>query len=165
MTAMAVDDFLATLKAEQERSFPILEKVFAAAQPGAVFGAPLSADGYTIITACEIAAGGGFGSGLGSAPAPQANEAAGTQNVGGGAGGGGGAQGRPVAVIIVGPDGVSVKPIVDPTKIALAAITAWGAMAMLLGRMSRRPRPGARPQQTRRLPALFTGRRSAVRRR
>jgi uncharacterized spore protein YtfJ len=163
MTALAVDEFLTALKAEQERSLPIFEKVFAAAQPGAVFGAPLSADGYTIITASEIAAGGGFGSGLGSAPASPASEVADGQSVGGGAGGGGGAQGRPVAVIVVGPDGVTVKPVFDLTKIALAAITAWGAMAMLLGRMSREPRPGARPRQTRRLPALFTGRRSAVR--
>jgi uncharacterized spore protein YtfJ len=50
-------------------------------------------------------------------------------------GGGGGSSGRPVAIIIIGPDGVTVKPVVDVTKIALAGVTAWGTMLMLLRRM------------------------------
>lgn len=47
-------------------------------------------------------------------------------------GGGGGSSGQPVAIIIIGPDGVTVKPVVDVTKIALAGVTAWGTMFMLL---------------------------------
>ena len=54
---------------------------------------------------------------------------------GGGIGGGGGASGRPVAIIIIGPDGVTVKPVFDITKIALAGITAWGAMLGVLRRV------------------------------
>jgi hypothetical protein len=38
-------------------------------------------------------------------------------------------------VISIGPNGVKVEPIVDATKIALAGITAWGALAILLARM------------------------------
>ncbi len=40
-------------------------------------------------------------------------------------GGGGGSSGRPVAIIVVGPVGVAVKPIFDITKVALAGIAAW----------------------------------------
>jgi hypothetical protein len=38
--------------------------------------------------------------------------------------------GRPVAVISVGPSGVRVEPVVDPTKIALAFFTMLGALFM-----------------------------------
>jgi len=42
--------------------------------------------------------------------------------------------GRPVAIIIIGPDGVTVKPVFDLTKIALAGITAWTTMLAVLRR-------------------------------
>jgi uncharacterized spore protein YtfJ len=64
---------------------------------------------------------------------PQAQQ----QSVGGGPGGGGGSNGRPIAVIVIGPDGVTVKPMVDATRVALASITALGAMLMMLGKMMR----------------------------
>ena len=44
------------------------------------------------------------------------------------------ARGR-VAAIEIGPEGVHVRPVVDWTAIALAAVTAWGAMSLALGRM------------------------------
>lgn len=118
-------------------------KIFAAAQPGAVYSEPVVAGNYTIITASEVGAGGGFGSGVGlgraipkiqnppdeeGSPSEQAN------SVGGGSGGGGGSSGRPVAIIIIGPDGVSIKPVFDLTKIALAGITAWTTMLAVLRR-------------------------------
>jgi hypothetical protein len=37
--------------------------------------------------------------------------------------------GRPVAVIVVGPDGVEVKPVFDITKLAITALGAFGAAA------------------------------------
>ncbi|HEY8885068.1 MAG TPA: hypothetical protein VIO35_07130, partial [Chloroflexota bacterium] len=43
---------------------------------------------------------------------------------GGGMGGGGGSMGRPIAVIVIGPDGVEVKPIVDRTKLVIAVVTS-----------------------------------------
>ena len=52
-----------------------------------------------------------------------------------GGGGGGGTTARPVAAIIMGPDGVRVEPIVDPTKIAIAFFTAFGAMMIALRKM------------------------------
>ncbi|HYU71520.1 MAG TPA: hypothetical protein VEL31_02475 [Ktedonobacteraceae bacterium] len=119
------------------------EKIFAAAQPGAVYSEPVTAGNYTVITASEIAAGGGFGSvlgfGLSTTPPKQQGETSQPQaqpgNGGGsGIGGGGGSTGRPVAIIIIGPDGVTVKPVFDLTKIALAGITAWTTMLAVLRR-------------------------------
>ncbi len=108
----------------------LLDKVFAAARPGLVFSAPVVAGAYTVIAASEVVAGGGFG--LGGSEAPPADRGI---TGGHGGGGGGGASTRPVAVIVIGPDGVKVKPIIDVTKIALAGITAWGAMGLMLARM------------------------------
>jgi uncharacterized spore protein YtfJ len=116
-----------------------LEKIFAAAQPGAVFGQPVDSGSYTLITASEVTSGGGFGVGMGRGPVPkpdakqsppaQAAPPAGRQSVrGSGFGGGGGSMGRPVAIIVIGPNSVTVRPIVDVTKVALAALTASAAM-------------------------------------
>jgi hypothetical protein len=46
----------------------MLEKIFAAAQPGAVYGQPVGAEGYTVITATEVTSGGGFGMVMGLGP-------------------------------------------------------------------------------------------------
>jgi uncharacterized spore protein YtfJ len=135
-----------------EQAPKMLEKVFAAAQPGAVFGQPVEAGGYTLITAAEVTSGGGFGVGLGRGPAPkpaarrsppgEAAPPAGRQSIGGGGfGGGGGSMGRPVAIVAIGPSGVRVRPVVDVTKVALAALTASAAM-LGLRRAMRRARKG-----------------------
>jgi uncharacterized spore protein YtfJ len=124
-----------------EQAPKILEKMFAAARPGAVFGQPVEAGGYTLITASEVTSGGGFGVGTSRGPVPrdsrqptpvEAAPPAGSQSVGGGGfGGGGGSMGRPVAVIAIGPSGVTVRPVVDVTKVALAALTASLALLRL----------------------------------
>jgi uncharacterized spore protein YtfJ len=126
------------------------EKLFAATRPGAVFSEPVRSGDYTVITASEISAGGGFGFG-GGAGAGTETSAAGSPDVagqpspggsgaGGGGGGGGGSMARPVATIVVGPDGVKVQPIVDVTKLAIAFATAWGAVAFAAMRMRRASR-------------------------
>jgi uncharacterized spore protein YtfJ len=126
-----------------EQLRPVLERIFAAAQPGAVFSEPVVSGNYTIITASEVTSGGGFGSGVGFGPAtPSAKQQPGEEvsqseqanSGGGGIGGGGGSSGRPVAIIIIGPDGVTVKPVFDLTKIALAGITAGATMLAVLRR-------------------------------
>ncbi len=136
-----IDTF--TLKSQDvgELSNLMADKIFAAAQPGAVFSAPVVSGPYTIITASEVAAAGGFGFGSGSGPTDAPDESSATGQArqfagGGGGGGGGGSSGRPIAAIVVGPDGVKIQPIVDPTKIALAAIGAWLSIALLLVRRS-----------------------------
>ncbi len=138
----------------QENSQQILEKFVETARPSSVFAPPLTAGDYTVITASEVYAGMGvgFGGGGGSGPAapekpngdqPPAEQAAADEElppgsgVGYGGGGGGVTMGRPVAAITIGPDGVSVEPIVDATKIAIAFFTTFGAMALLFSRMSK----------------------------
>lgn len=124
----------------QKRAIKLLRRLFDAAQPNAVFSAPVESNGYTVITASELSVGLGFGfgggAGSGSQPAGEGETANEGRGVGSGGGGGGGSMARPVAAIIIGPDGVRVEPIVDPTKIAIAFFTAFGAMALALRRMS-----------------------------
>jgi uncharacterized spore protein YtfJ len=131
-----LDSLISSVDKNQEQSMKVIEKIFSAAQPGAVFGEPVTAGDYTVITAGEVAAGGGFGTGVGLGPAGSPSSEA-ISGGGGGAGGGGGSSGRPVAVIIIGPDGVRVKPVVDITKVALALFTTWGAMFLMMRRMRR----------------------------
>ncbi len=127
----------------QEQSREWMEKLFAAAKSRAVYGEPVSSAGHTVITASEVTTGGGFGYGFGggSAPVPAAEQAPGQEQEnaggGGGIGGGGGSSGRPVAAIIIGPEGVRVEPVVDVTKLGLALFTTVGAMLMMLGQMRR----------------------------
>lgn len=126
----------------REDAAALVEKLFDVAQPGAVFGEPVSVGDHTVITASEIKVGAGFGYGGGGGSGPsEPGGAAGTEGgeagagFGGGGGGGGVSGGRPVAAISVGPDGVRVEPVLDVTKIALAALTTLGAMFMLFSRM------------------------------
>jgi uncharacterized spore protein YtfJ len=148
--ATTLEEAVVLIDKAREQAATMLDKIFAAAQPGAVYGQPVGAEGYTVITAAEVTSGGGFGMGLGLGPpsrpgsraAPTAEAAQpGDRQTGGagGVGGGGGAMGRPVAIIAIGPDGVTIKPVVDVTKVALAGLTAWATMLGLL-RARRRAR-------------------------
>ncbi|MGH7358745.1 MAG: hypothetical protein ACRDWD_01320 [Acidimicrobiia bacterium] len=87
---------------------------------GTVFGAPAQVGDRLIITAASVQRAGGFGFGSGSGADPQG----GGTGRGGGGGGGASTEGRPVAVIDVGPDGVRVQPILDLTRIGLTAVAA-----------------------------------------
>lgn len=131
----------------------MLEKIYAVAQPGAAFSAPVVSGEYTVITASSVTAAGGFGFGSGTAPTPGDSIPA-TSSGGAGGGGGGGSAARPIAAIIIGPDGVKVQPIVDATKIALAMVGAWAPVALTLMRRGRAKEslsfPAHRPRTARR---------------
>jgi uncharacterized spore protein YtfJ len=129
-------DVISGIDRGQQQGLQIMDRIFSAANTRAVFGEPVQHGDYTVIVASEVVAGGGFGFGRGIGPgsrAAQPTEMAG----GGGGGGGGGSTGRPVATIVIGPDGVTVRPIVDVTKIAITALTAWAAMVPVLARIRR----------------------------
>jgi uncharacterized spore protein YtfJ len=88
-----------------------------------IFSEPVRAGDRVVITAAafDIAMGmgvGGGGDNLG--------------NGGGGGGGGGRTEGRPVAAIEIGPDGVRVRPVIDLTRVGItalfAALAVWRAM-------------------------------------
>jgi hypothetical protein len=59
--APTLDEAVALVDKARERAATMLEKIFAAAQPGAVYGQPVGAERYTVITAAEVTSGGGFG--------------------------------------------------------------------------------------------------------
>ncbi len=139
------DKVLDSVIKSQAQNLELMEKLFAVAQPGAVYGEPVASGEYTVITASEIlvAAGSGYGVGGGTGvetleeeTAVEGEEDEGT-GFGGGGAGGGVSVGRPVATINIGPNGVQVQPVVDVTKIGLAFFTTIGAMLMMLGRMRR----------------------------
>jgi uncharacterized spore protein YtfJ len=135
----------------QKEAAAVVEKLFEVAKPEAVYSEPVTAGEYTVITASEVKIGMGYGFGGGAGTSAEAaaveveddddalleEGVAEETDVGfGGGGGGGGVSGsRPVAAISIGPEGVQVQPVVDATKIALAFITALGAMAMMASRM------------------------------
>jgi uncharacterized spore protein YtfJ len=113
-----------------------MEHFLQTADLSTVYGDPIEHEGKVIIPTAEVLCLMGFGVGSGGGGAPD-QSAGGT---GGGGGGGGRVLSRPVAVIVAGPDNVEVKPVVDITKIAMAGLTAFGFVATMIYRMSRRPR-------------------------
>jgi uncharacterized spore protein YtfJ len=110
-----------------------MERFLEAADVSAVYGEPMTYGDTVVVPAAEILSFMGFGLGYGGSTAPD------QQGTGAGSGGGGGGHvmSRPVAAIVISPAGVRVEPIVDVTKIGLAALTAFGFMAAMLLRMSR----------------------------
>lgn len=93
-----------------------------------VYGEPVQVGDALIIPAAEIISAGGFGYGEGEGEMDADEEGNEGHFNGGGGGGGGYSFSRPVAMVIVNQDGVQVQQVFDLTKIALAAITAFGFM-------------------------------------
>ena len=50
------DEAVSLVDKAREQAATMLEKIFAAAQPGAVYGQPVSSESYTVITAAEVGA-------------------------------------------------------------------------------------------------------------
>jgi len=147
------DKVVATTERNQDTAAEVVEKLFDVAQPSSVYSEPVTVGDRTLITASEVSVGMGFGLGVGGGegrggPSRRVDEDEAVEDepemqgegvgLGGGGGGGGAAMARPVAVISVGPDGVQVEPVVDPTKIAIAFFTTLGSMFFMLSRMRRR---------------------------
>ncbi|MGB6420607.1 MAG: spore germination protein GerW family protein [Anaerolineales bacterium] len=108
----------------------------------AVYGAPIKDGDALIIPAAEVLTvmgfGVGSGRGMGYAKETESEEDKSdeiSEGAGSGGGGGGRVLSRPVAVIISTPEGVRVEPVVDVTKLGLAALTAAGFMVGMLLRM------------------------------
>ena len=119
-----------------------LQKIVNIAKPDHVFSKPVTAGDKTVITASETFAALGFGYGSGGSESENINNEEGEDvnavhkvDSGGGGGGGGTILNRPVAAIAVGPDGIEVQPIVDPTKIIIAFFTAMITILTFMSRM------------------------------
>lgn len=143
-----IEETLASSRESWNRTAETLEKLFDVTQPGAVFSEPLTSDGRTVITASEVIVGMGvgYGSGGGSSAGKEVDEEVpeegkvsmpAGEGFGGGGGGGGYSAGRPVAAIVIEPEGVRVEPIVDVTKVALAFFTMLGSVFFMLVKMNR----------------------------
>jgi uncharacterized spore protein YtfJ len=125
-----------------EDAFGLMDKLFETASPASVYSAPIEAGEYKVITASEVSVGLGYGYGGGGGfgdDAAAGEEGSGEQSggIGTGGGGGGGSLGRPVAAIEIGPNGVRVEPIVDPTKIAIAFFTTLLSIFAMMGKVKR----------------------------
>ncbi len=122
--ATEFDELLATISG---RIREVIEGLAGPASPSAVFSEPHVVGDDLVVMAAAWERGGGFGFGAGRGDDP-----GGGQGAGGGGGGGAGSQGRPVAVIQVGPEGIDVRPVIDFTKIGvtilLSGIGVWGAL-------------------------------------
>ena len=134
------DVFVVETPADAEAAAAIISETMEAlidtADVSHAFGSPIKRGEYTIIPTAEVLTAVGFGVGFGSGEGPAAegsDEMA--QGMGGGGGGGGRTFSRPVAVVISGPEGVRVEPVVDVTKIGLAALTAAGFMLSTIMRL------------------------------
>lgn len=116
-------DFPGSLDDVGTKAVEALTALLGETSPGTVFSEPVTLGSDLVITAAAWERGGGFGFGAG-----------GDNKEGGGfgSGGGGGAQGRPVAVIRVGPNGIEVRPVIDFTKagitVLVAALGVWKAL-------------------------------------
>ena len=124
---------------EIEESYPVIQqtmdKFLAAANVEAVYGEPLVQEDVAIIPTAEVLSVAGFGVGSGYGT----DQVTGETQVSGGSGGGGGGKvlSRPVAIIVSSADGVYIEPVIDVTKIALAALTAAGFMIGMVSKMMR----------------------------
>ncbi len=113
----------------------------------AVYGKPIKSGDVLIIPTAEVVTGMGFGLGMGmgtfkpepeeEAEVSETKPEAGPPSEGAGMGGGGGGYtfSRPVALVISSPEGVRVEPILDRTKLVIAALTTVGFMFGMMGRM------------------------------
>ncbi|MCL5735018.1 MAG: hypothetical protein M1274_05425 [Actinobacteria bacterium] len=148
----STDELIEKIGRESQFRAETMERLLSAADSSKVFGLPVVSGQLTVITAAEIGAGGGFGSGMGFGLPPRHQGIPGQEDVGpsaggaeqpsagagGGGGGGGGSMGRPVAVITVTPDEVRIKPVFDLTKITLTALAAMVSLAVLTIKLSRK---------------------------
>lgn len=127
---------------DQDKAYEFMEKLYTVANPKAVFSEPVEVGEYKVITATElhVMQGFGYGGGGGAGNNPDSEEegaAPASIGYGGGGGGGGTAAARPVAAIEIGPHGVRVEPIVDPTKIAIAFFTTLISIFAMGSKMKR----------------------------
>jgi uncharacterized spore protein YtfJ len=107
------------------RAARVMERLIAAADVSKVYAPAIEHGDRLLIPAAEVVAAAGFGMGSGTG---DMGVRAGRARRGGGGGGGGGGKtfARSVAVVVSSPAGVEIRPVIDVTKIALAALTAAG---------------------------------------
>jgi uncharacterized spore protein YtfJ len=116
-----------------------MDRFISLADVGTAYGRPVKQGDTVIIPTAEVMCGLGFGMGTGSGGTTGEGEAEdkAASGMGSGGGGGGWTLSRPVALVIATEDEVQVVPVIDRTKIVLAALTTVGFMVGTLMRFSR----------------------------
>jgi uncharacterized spore protein YtfJ len=104
----------------------------------AAYGAPIQTGDVILIPTAEVVSAMGFGLGYGGSEGAESAASQPASAGGSGGGGGGWAASRPVAVVVATPTGVQIKPVIDTTKLAIAALTTAGFMVSVLVRMTKR---------------------------
>lgn len=104
-----IDEHTDVLQKAQE----LTNNMLAVAQPNAIFGEPVQMGGQTILTTSEVGAAMGVG------------------KIKAASGGGGTSSGRPVAVVTADSNGVTIRPVLDVTKIALGLLATVGSFLMI----------------------------------
>ena len=117
----------------QKEATELIAKLATVAKPGLVYAKPVTVGDHTVIAASEVSVSLGVGYGLGGPVGASSAAESGEDDrqevqgmdtvLAGGGGGGGNASARPVAVVHISPDGVSVEPVFDVTKILMAFFT------------------------------------------
>lgn len=129
MSENLTSPFWAASLRSQTEAQAVMRDFIRLGEVGSIFGQPVTQGNTTVITASETMASLGFGFGVGGGAAPQGEEGAQANEGGGGGGGGGGyITARPVAAIIIGPDGVRVEPVFDLSKLLITFVTALFTM-------------------------------------
>ncbi len=128
-----------TIEGGQDKVAAMTERLTQMARSNAVFGDPVTNGDTTVITASEVfaAMGMGFGTGGGTAPEQPGSDGHASATAGGSGGGGGGggtATARPIATITIRPSGVDVVPILDVTKLGLAAMSMLTGIGVMWAR-------------------------------
>jgi uncharacterized spore protein YtfJ len=134
---LELNTFIKETVPNQEQANALMDKLFQAARPESLYSPPVVQGEYAVIIASEVAGGLGYGFGGGGGLGPVTEDKPAEGGAGAGGGGGGSIMARPVAAISIGPNGVRVEPIMDPTKIAIAFFTTFAAIFMTLGRVRR----------------------------
>lgn len=132
-----------TLPSWGEPSLDIVQKTLdtflGSATVDSVYGPAIEKGDSVIIPTAEVLSVLGFATASGYRSNPEQNEKNGSARGGSGGGGGGKVFSRPVAVVVASSEGVRIEPVIDITKISLAALTAAGFMVGMLVRMLRNP--------------------------
>jgi uncharacterized spore protein YtfJ len=130
-----MDEQLAASKEAADVVEKTMDKFLDAASVDHVYSEPVKYGETVVIPTAEVLSAAGFGLGVWAGSSEEEEDDEGVSGVGSAGGGGGRVLARPVAVVVVSPEGVRVEPVADRTKVLIALITTLGFMFSILARI------------------------------
>lgn len=110
----------------------VLGRLVDTVKTSSVFGQPIEYGDRVVIPCSNMSV--NLGMGFGSGPVIIGSDQE-KRRMGGGGGGGGGAMGRPMAIIVMSKESVSVQPIPDVTRIVITALATAALTLMWFSRL------------------------------